>query len=322
MVTYRTFHNADPPHLLRLWHVSDLGPSAAEGFPCEVLELAVFSRPYFDRRGLIIAEADGAIVGMAHAGFSATDDETALDRSRGTLSAIMVRPEYRRQGIGRELLRRAEQYLVARGARVVTAGAGPNGNGFYHAIYGGVEPSGFASGAAAWDDFFTSADYRPGIRTTILHRDLDIGRDPIDARLIRNRRRLNMLITDRVSDHSWWWHARHSHQDTLQIELADRGTGKTVATGRIVGLDMYIPRWGVRAVGIRDVVVSENERRQGYAFSLIVETCRKLREQSIRLVEVQIQEDNTAARELVTAAKFEPVAELRTWQRSLNSDTT
>ena len=73
----------------------------------------------------------------------------------------------------------------------------------------------------------------------------------------------------------------------------------------------------MRAVGIRDVVVTKNERRQGYAFSLVVETCRQLREQSIRLVEVQINEDNTAAMELATNAHFKPVTELKTYQRQL-----
>lgn len=317
MVTFRTFLNTDPPQLLKLWHESRLGPSAAEGFPCDVLELAVYSRPYFDRKGLIVATDGDDVVAMAHAGFSATSDETTLDPSKGTVSIIVVHPDYRRKGIARELLKRAEDYLRSRGATAVTAGAGPNGNGFYHSIYGGVEPSGFEVSGTQWQEFFDSAGYEPGSVTRVLHRDLDVGRDPIDARLIRNRRRLNMLITDRVADHSWWWHARHSHQDTLQIELVDRASNETVATGRIVGLDIYIPKWGVRAVGIRDVVVTENERRQGYAFSLVVETCRQLREQSIRLVEVQIQDDNAAALELVQSAKFEAVAELTTYRRTL-----
>lgn len=308
--------------MLRLWHQSNLGPSAAEGFPCDILELTVYSRPYFDRNGLILATDGETIAGMVHAGFAANADETALDHRRGVICSLIIHPDYRRRRIGQELVRRAEQYLLERGATEVTAGAGPNGNGFYHAIYGGVEPSGFAVANAPWTEFFASCGYEQGTTTTVLHRDLDTGRDPIDARLIRNRRRLNMLITDRVSSHSWWWYARHSHQDTLQIELVDRSSSETVATGRIVGLDIYIPKWGVRAVGIRDVEVTENERRQGYALSLVVETCRQLREQSIRLVEVQIAEGNDAALELVTAARFEQVAELTTFRRRLQENST
>jgi GNAT superfamily N-acetyltransferase len=318
VVDFRPFHNTDPPHLLKLWHAANLGPSAAEGFPCDILELAVYSRPYFDRNGLIIAIDGETIAGMVHAGFSATADGSELDRSSGVISSIVVHPDYRRKDIGHQLVEKAEAYLVARGARQVTAGGGPHGNGFYHAIYGGVEPSGFSSESAPWDEFFGSCQYEPGAVTKVLHRDLDVGRDPIDSRLIRNRRRLNILITDRISNQSWWWFARHGHQDTLQIEMVDRSSNETVATGQIIGLDVYIPKWGVRAVGIRDVLVTENERRQGYAFSLVVETCRQLREQSIRLVEVQIDEDNAAAMELVTNAHFKPVAELKTYQRQLS----
>ncbi|MCH2212924.1 MAG: GNAT family N-acetyltransferase [Fuerstiella sp.] len=317
MVDFRTFQNTDPPRLLQLWDSSNLGPSAAEGFPSDVLELAVFSRPYFDRNGLILATVDGAVVGMVHAGFSATADESELDFSRGVISSLIVQPQYRRRKIGRRLIDEAESYLRSRGAREITAGAGANGNGFYHSVYGGVEPSGFALESAPWDEFFNSCGYHMGEVTTVFHRDLDSGRDPIDSRLIRNRRRLNMLITDRFTNHSWWWSARHSHQETLQIELVERSSGQTVATGRIVCLDLYIAKWGVRAVGIRDVVVTENYRRQGYGFSLFVETCRQLRQQSVRLVEVQIGAGNLAAQALATEARFVPVAKLKTYHRQL-----
>ena len=295
--------------------MSNLGPSAAEGFPCDILELAVCSRPYFDRKGLILATDAGTVVGMVHAGFSATPDGSLLDYSKGVICFLVVLPEYRRRHIGQRLVRHAETYLQRCGAIQITAGAGPNGNGFYHAIYGGVEPSGFAAETAAWDEFFSSCGYEKGPTTTVLHRDLNSGRDPIDARLIRNRRRLNLMITDHVSNGSWWWHARHSHQDTLQIKLVHRSSSKTVATGQIVGLDIYNSKWGVRAAGIRDVMVSEKERRQGYAFSLMVETCRQLREQSVRLVEVHVEASNSPALALITAARFEPVVQLKTFYR-------
>ena len=319
VVDFRPFHNADPPHLLKLWHAANLGPSAAGEFPCEILELAVYSRPYFDRKGLILAVDGEQIAGMVHAGFSGTADGSELNRSSGVISSIVVHPDYRRKNIGHQLIKKAEAYLAARGARLVTAGGGPDGNGFYHAIYGGVEPSGFSSESAPWDEFFGSCQYERSAVTKVLHRDLDVGSAPINSRLLRNRRRLNMSITDRISNQSWWWFARYGHRDALQIEMVDRRSNNTVATGQIVGLDVYIPKWGMRAAGIRDVAVKQNERRQGYAFSLVVEACRQLREQSIRLVEVQINEDNTAAIELATKAHFQPVAELKTYQRQLGS---
>jgi len=318
VVEFRTFHNSDPPRLLKLWHTASLGPSAAEGFPCDLLELFVYARPYFDRRGLILATDRVEVVGMVHAGFSATADESRLDFKRGVISAVIVRPEYRRRGIGRVLVRQAEEFLKGHGARQVMAGAGNNGNGFYHALYGGVEPSGFAESGEHPSEFFAACGYEPGGVTRILHRDLHKGRDPVNARLIRNRRRLQMVITDRIPNQTWWWHARFGHQETLQFQLTDRSSGESVASGQILGLDVYIPKWGVRAVGMRDLFVPQHARRQGYAFSLVLEVCRELREQSIRLVETQVAADNTAALDLFASVRFEEVGTLLTFRRMLD----
>lgn len=317
VVQYRTFHNSDPPKILKLWHASNLGPSAAEGFPCDILELFVFSQPYFDRDGLIVAEHDGRIVGFVHAGFSALPDQSGLDPSAGVICGLMVHPEARRQGTGSELVRRAEQYLVAHGAKTVTAGAGMNGNGFYNGIYGGLQPAGFSRSAAPWEEFLQPLGYEPYSSTRVLHRDLTMGRDPVSARLIRHRRRLNLVITDRVSDLPWWWHVRFGQLDALKFELRERHNEQLVASAQIVGLDVYIPKWGVRAVGLRDVLVPKEQRRQGYGLSLVLEICRRLREQSVQMIEAHVDAQNSAGFELLQQACFSQVEELVAYRKPL-----
>ena len=319
MVEYRTFHNCDPPKILKLWHASQLGPSAAEGFPCEILELFVFSQPFFDRKSFFVAVDGDRVVGFSHASFSANSTETALGREHGIISAIVVHPEFRRSGIGTQLLNLAQQYLMERGARDVCAGAGMDANGFYNGIYGGLQASGFSSAAAPWAEFFGHLGYQADRKTLILHRDLTMGRDPVSARLIRHRRRLHLVITDRVSDLSWWWHVRFGQLDALRFQLQERHDQSVVASGQIVGLDVYVPKWGVRSVGIRDVVVPEEHRRHGYGLSLVLEVCRRLREQSIQLIEAQIDGQNAAAIELFTAAGFQQMQDLVTFRRELSS---
>ena len=314
MVEYRTFHNCDPPGLLKLWHASNLGPSAAEGFPCDIFELFVFSQPFFDRKGLIVAVSDDQIIGFAHAGFSSNDQETGLDKTRGVLSAMVVHPNFRRMGIGSELFRRAEEYLKRNGATSICAGAGLDANGFYNGMYGGLQASGFSMVAAPWNEFMEKLGYKPARTTKILHRDLTQGRDPVSARLIRHRRRLNLVITDRVGDLPWWWHVRFGHLDALKFSLQERHNDVVVATGQIIGLDVFVPKWGVRSVGLRDVAVPPDQRRQGYGLSLVLEICRRLREQSIQLIEAQVDSENHAACELFAAAGFEQVQELATFQ--------
>jgi len=319
VVEYRTFHNCDPPEILKLWHAGQLGPSAAEGFPCDILELFVFGQPFFDRKGVFLAVADERIVGFAHAAFQASEDGGSLDRRRGTIAALLVHPQFRRQGIGRTLVQQAEKYLAEQGAVSVCLGAGLDGNAFYNGIYGGLQASGFANGIAPWQSFAEHLGYAPAGTTRILHRDLTAGRDPVSSRLIRHRRRLNLSITDRVSDLPWWWHARFGHLDALLFQLQERHDERVVAQGQILGLDVYIPKWGVRAVGLREVEVPAEHRRHGYGLSLVLEICRRLREQSIQLIEAQVDSENPGACELFTSAGFEQVQELVSFHKPLHA---
>lgn len=240
-----------------------------------------------------------------------------MDKTRGGLSALVVHPDYRRQGIGRELVRRCEQYLSLHGARCVTMGCGFDANGFYNGIYGGIQASGFSTKSAPWKEFADACGYHPGAITNVLHRDLCIGRDPISARIIRHRRRLSLTITDRVSDQNWWWHVRFGELDALSFELRQRHDESLVASGQIMGMDVFVPKWGIRAVGIHDVLVPNNLRNEGHGMSLVLEICRRLREQSIQLIEAQVDSNNQPAENLFLACKFEKVGELATFTRDL-----
>ncbi len=316
-VQFRSFHNSDPPRLHQLWHSCQLGRNAAEGFSCDIFELFACSQPYFDRYGLILAFDGDRAVGYVHASFAVNESQTELDRRQGILSALMVHPEYRRRGIGRELVARAEQYLLAAGAQTVEAGGGLNRNGFYCGIYGGLEPSGFCSSAAAWKEFFSACGYGPGSETYILRRDLLQSRDPVIAKLLRHRRNLNLVITDRPANESWWWFVRYGQLDSLRFELRSREKDDLVASGQIIGMDIFIPKWGVRSVGIRAIHVPESQRRHGYAQALVLEICKRLREESVQLVEAHVAAENKAAVDLFTTARFELHGRLLTFRKTL-----
>ena len=142
-------------------------------------------------------------------------------------------------------------------------------------------------------------------------------RDPVNARLLRTRRNLNLVITDRPTGETWWWFVRFAHLDSLRFELRSREDDELVASGQIIGMDLFIPKWGVRSVGIRGIYVPESRRRFGYAQALVLEICKRLREESVQLVEAQVASDNAAAVELFTAAKFELHARLLTFRKTL-----
>ena len=62
MIEYRCFRNEDPPRLADAWRAAALGQSAVQPMTTSVLEAAVFSKPYFDRQGLIVAVDEGRVV--------------------------------------------------------------------------------------------------------------------------------------------------------------------------------------------------------------------------------------------------------------------
>ncbi len=316
-VQFRSFHNADPPKLHQLWHACGLGRNAAEGFSCDIFELFSCSQPYFDREGLIIAHQDRRIVGFVHAGFAVNDAQTGLDPTQGVISALMVHPDFRRQKIATQLVQKAEDYLRSRGSKTVVAGGGKGKNPFYCGIYGGLEPSGFCAKALPWKAFFEPLGYAPNTEVFVMRRDLLQSRDPVNAKLLRHRRHLKLVITDRPDQQTWWWFVRFGHLDSLQFLLQENDTAAVVASGQIVGMDLFIPKWGVRSVGIREIFVPENQRRHGFALALVLEICRRLRGEMVEMVETHVDSHNKVGIDLFTSAKFELNDRLLTFRKSL-----
>ncbi len=57
-----------------------------------LLDRLVFSKPYFEQAGLIIATDNDRAIGFAHAGFGPVDDESALSTEIGSSILAVVRP--------------------------------------------------------------------------------------------------------------------------------------------------------------------------------------------------------------------------------------
>src|SRR5881227_3313044 len=100
VVEYRTFRNTDPPHLVEIWNEAFTGRGAVSLRNGSPLERLIFAKPIFDPAGLILAQKDNEYVGFAHAAMAQEAQPGA-----GVVCAIGVRPGFRRQGIGTELLR-------------------------------------------------------------------------------------------------------------------------------------------------------------------------------------------------------------------------
>jgi ribosomal protein S18 acetylase RimI-like enzyme len=118
-VTYRYAHAADADRLFYVEKAAFPGQSTSS---LEYFVNRLNDREYFET-DFIAAILDGEIVGFAELSFSTTrfDRGTEFERvvSNGFLWNLAVLPEFQRQGIGSELLNRAEQWTAEQNCSVL-----------------------------------------------------------------------------------------------------------------------------------------------------------------------------------------------------------
>ncbi|MGH7200830.1 MAG: GNAT family N-acetyltransferase, partial [Planctomycetaceae bacterium] len=306
VVEYRAFHNSDPPRLLAVWESSGLGRGAATGVTVDAFEALNFAQPYFDPAGLIVACEGELVVGFAHAGFGSDALGTGLDPQNAVICACVVRPEHRRRGIGRELVARAEAYLKSVGAATVHAGPAPHRDPFYVGLYGGAEPAGFLASDPDADPFFRALGYEPVEHFAIYQRELNTA-EPVHFRLVQVRRTTQLAIAHQPNEPSWWWTTRFGRLDSVRFLLVPKTGGAALAQATIIGLDLYLNTWNARAIGLVDLFVPPQNRRNGYGRALVLDVCKRLREEMVTRAEMHVHEADEVCIALLESAGFERV---------------
>jgi len=318
VIRYRRFRNGDPPAIADLWNecftnrgtysLGSLGP----------LERAVFSKPFFDPAGFIVAEDASRVVGFVHAGFGPNEDETDLEATKGVICSLAVHEHYRRHGIGSELLCQAEDYLHGRGANVLFAGPKKPLNPFYLGLYGGCELPGFLLSDPAAAPFFEHHRYAGRQTTLVFQCRLDQPLVISDARFAQHRRQYEIQIIERAGINSWWQECVFGLSDPLEIRLEEKGSGLIAARAMAWELEGFSGRWNSPAAGVFDLVVRPELRRRGLARFLIVQILKYLQEQFFAVCEMQTPELNPAAVGLLRSLEFVQVDAGRVYQK-LNS---
>jgi len=306
VISYRAFRNSDPPRLVQLWQACQLGRGAAENLRPDAFESVNFSKTYFDRKGLILAFDDetGQLIGMVHAGFGTNEGKSALNHHIGVICAIMVLPNYRRRGIGRELLRRAEAYLISRGTRELRAGSASPHDPFYMGLYGGTKPAGFLESDPAARPFIEASGYTETDRRLVYFRDSEKTTAPMNMKMMEHRRRMHLTVTDRLPDRSWWNACRYGNLDYIRFLLQPKNGDSPVAGVTIFGLDFYMSKWNRRVVGMTDVFVVEEYRNQSVGQTLLTEVCKRLKEELITGAEAHVPEADELGIRLLDSAGF------------------
>ena len=272
-----------------------------------VLEEYVFSKLYFDPAGLILALDDGQIVGFAHAGFGSAPGKKDLSGDRGILSLIGVRPSHRRQGIG---------FGVAAPVRSIPEGSWGHDspgrapvplNPFYFGLYGGSDSPGFLASDAAAEPFLKQHGYVPATTCLVFQRALQDPMAVVDVRFPSIRRRFELVAEPRSGVGTWWEECTRGPTEFLDIRLVEKGSERIAGRVLVWEMTSFSQRWQTGAVGVVDLEVRPDLRRQGLARFLIAALLRHLQDQLFAIVEVQMIEQNQAAIALFGDLHFQQI---------------
>jgi ribosomal protein S18 acetylase RimI-like enzyme len=321
VVRYRGFRNDDPPRLALIWNEAFTGRGEVHLRHSSPLDNYVFAKPYFDPAGLIVAEENGAPAGFVHAGFGANNSGSSVLPLAGVICLLGVRPTFRRRGIGRDLLLRAEAYLREGGARSLFAGPRAPLNPFYFGLYGGSEMPGFLESDAAAAPFLARQGYSPHDTTLVLQRPLHQPINIVDARFATLRRRYELRIVPHSGIDSWWQECVLGPIELVEFRLFDKTLSQVAAQTLVWEMDLFSWRWNQPAVGILDIQVREELRRQGLAKLLLAQMLRYLQEQFFGLVEVQTVPDNPLAIKLFQSAGFEQVDTGHVYKKQVSGES-
>ena len=300
MISFRRFRNTDPPALADVWNESH---PARGAFPLRtpaLLERWVFSKPYFDPDGLIVAVDDddnNQVVGYVLAGFGPNEELTALDYSQGVICSVAVRPAVRRHAASPATSSsKAEEYLTERGATTLRAGPRWPYCPFGFGLYGGTNCPGFLASDAGADPFFKSLGYEPAGTTLVFQKKLDAPLSIADARFGMLRRRYETQVLRAAGVPSWWHDCVWGTLEPVEFRMVDKLANNFLAARAMVWeLEGYGWRWGFPSAGVLDIQVRQDLRRQGLAKLLVSQILRFLQDQFFGICELHAADDRPGA---------------------------
>jgi ribosomal protein S18 acetylase RimI-like enzyme len=306
---FRPFRNSDPPALVRLWNRGSPASAAARPLSVHEFDTHVLGGPCFDRAGLIVAERDGRAVGFAHAGFGPeepTGRPLSLSYAMGAVAMLVVEPEVAAPGLERGLLEAAEDYLLSRGASVIYAGGQFPLNPIYWGVYGGSEWAGVLGSHSAFQRAVAARGYEPVAATVLLEADLTEP-EPRDPRSVLVKRQTTLSTDEDAMPPTWWHNLAVGEFHPTAYRLLSRVDQTELARATTWDMSWFGRGDGRSRVGLIDVEVHPDRRRQGYGRHLVSEILRQARAQETAVATVQTRATNTPALALYEALGFRPV---------------
>jgi len=315
VIRYRSFRNTDPPAIAEIWNDAFTGRGAYQLRTASPFERWIFSKAYFDPKGFIIACDEAKPIGFTLCGFGPNESQSGVDPTVGVICLMAVHTQYRRHGVGSQLLIQAEQYLRARGAKTIYAGPMRPYNPFSFGLYGGSDSPGFLTSDPAAAPFFEFHGYEGASTTLVFQRKLDQSLNVVDGRFATLRRKYEVQILPRTTIGSWWQECIFGPLEPVEFRLEDKLTGHAAARTLIWEMEGFGWRWNYPAAGVIDLQVRPELRRHGLAKFLVTQLLRYLQDQYFGVLEVQIPERNSSASALFRSLGFEQVDVGRMFRR-------
>ncbi|MDX1964462.1 MAG: GNAT family N-acetyltransferase [Pirellulales bacterium] len=306
---FRSYRNPDPPLIAQLWRECTQQPGLLQPMTTGLLETYVINKTYFDPQGLILAEDEQGLVGLAHAGFGPTSDESSLDTDLGATCLLLVHPRQDWQTVAGELLTRSESYLRKKGAQVLYGGSLAPLNPFYLGLYGGSELPGILDAHVVCQDFYRAHHYRAVDHVRIYRKALAGARPLMDRKLMQVRRRTQVAIVEEPPLRSWWEANTQGEFERRQFQLLDNQMGNTLAIATLRNLDPPSAGIATGGSGLVEFWVDETQHRQGLGSYLLNEIFKYLQDSGFGYLEAQTMERNTVGISFYEKNGFELTAE-------------
>ena len=256
---FRAFRNTDPPKLAKIWSRQTPIRGYARSVTAQSLDIYVFSKPYFDRNGLIVAEDNHEIIGFVHAGFGPNADYTDISTEMGVTCMLLTDPNVDFESLAPQLLSESEKYMVGRGAKVLYGGCMYPLNPFYLGLYGGSELPGVLESDRQRVALYQNSGYVESDRCVILQRSLDGFRPPVDRRLLKIKRQYQVEHDTLPPVDRWWQVCVGPIGEPTRFEVRNRGGGQPCGRVRFWVIDMMSQNCGKLSVGTDQLV----DRRVG-----------------------------------------------------------
>jgi ribosomal protein S18 acetylase RimI-like enzyme len=128
----------------------------------------------------------------------------------------------------------------------------------------------------------------------------------VDPRFPSIRQRYDVMLTPHRHA-GWWRECVLGPVEAVEYRLQEQKTGRAVARAVVWDMGTFAPLWNQAPVGLIELFVLPELRRQGLARYLLAQALRHLRDQPFHLFEAQSPLDDPAGVGLLRSLDFQEV---------------